>query len=217
MSRVTRSRIVAAAAPVLVVLALAGLGRSAPTRISIVVTLGAGNTGSFRLSGGPTDAGRVVATRRVSSRRLVTRETLTSAKGTLVLSSSQACAKRAGTWNVVSGSGVYTGASGRGTTTGRIGCSRPFKPTSVVHTGALVVPPPPLATSGTYRGWTSQDREVSFEVTPDGRALVNLLFGGYGADCEQQQGLRHVEWSAVDLKVPGPVAIAEDRTFALQV
>jgi hypothetical protein len=46
---------------------------------------------------------------------------------------------------------------------------------------------------------------------------VNLLFGGYGADCVQQQGLRRVEWSGVDLKVAGPISIAEDRTFTLQV
>ena len=75
------------------------------------------------------------------------------------------------------------------------------------------MPPPPLATPGTYRGWTTQEREVSFEVTADGRSLVNLLFGGYGADCVQQQGLRRVEWSGVDMKVAGPVPIAEDGTF----
>ena len=78
------------------------------------------------------------------------------------------------------------------------------------------MPPPPLATPGTYRGWTTQEREVSFEVTADGRSLVNLLFGGYGADCVQQQGLRRVEWSGVDMKVAGPVPIAEDSTFAIE-
>jgi hypothetical protein len=61
---VTRSRIVAAAVAVLVLLALAGLGRAAPAQVSIVVTLGAGKMGSFRMTGSPTDAGRAVATRR---------------------------------------------------------------------------------------------------------------------------------------------------------
>jgi hypothetical protein len=214
---VTRSRIIAAAVAVLVLLALAGLGRAAPAQVSIVVTLGAGKMGSFRMTGSPTDAGRAVATRRVTRGRLVTKETLTSSRGTLVLESTQACVRATGTWKVVSGGGAYAGTRGSGTTRGRIGCTRPFKPTSVAHTGALVVPPPPLATAGMYRGWTNQEREVSFEVTPEGRSLVNLLFGGYGADCEQQQGLRRVEWSGVDLRLPGPVTIAEDRTFALQV
>jgi hypothetical protein len=33
----------------------------------------------------------------------------------------------------------------------------------------------------------------------------------------QQQGLRRVEWSGVDVNVPGPVTIAEDRTFTLDL
>jgi hypothetical protein len=194
----------------------AGPGEAASARVSITVTLGAGKGGTFRMAGGPVDAGRVVATRQVSSRRLNTRLTLTGAKGTLVLSSSQACVKRAGTWKVVSGSAAYARATGGGTTTGRIACNRPFKPTTVVHAGSLTVPPPPLATPGTYRGWTTQEREVSFDVTPDGRSLVNVLIGGYGADCVQQQGLRRVEWSEVDMKVAGPVPIAEDGTVLIE-
>jgi hypothetical protein len=194
----------------------AGPGEAASARVSITVTLGAGKSGTFRMTGGPVDAGRVVATRQVNGRRLNTRQTLASAKGTLVLSSSQACARRAGTWKVVSGSGIYVGATGGGTTAGRIGCNRPFKPTSVVHAGSLTVPPPPLATPGTYRGWTTQDKEVSFDVTPDGRSFVNVLIGGYGADCVQQQGLRRVEWSGVDMKVAGPVPIGEHGTFVIE-
>jgi hypothetical protein len=213
---VTRSRIVALAVVVLVLAAFAGLGRAAAARVSITVSLGAGKSGAFRMTGGPVDAGRVVATRQVSGRRLLTRQTLTSAKGTLVLSSSQACTRRAGTWKVVSGSGIYARATGGGTSAGRIGCNRPFKPTTVVHAGSLTVPPPPLATPGTYRGWTTQEREVSFDVTSNGRALVNVLIGGYGADCVQQQGLRRVEWSAVDIEVAGPVPIAEDSTFVIE-
>lgn len=201
----------------LIALVVAGLGRASPARVSITVTLGAGKNGSFTMTGGPVDAGRVVATRRVSGGRLVTRQTLTGAKGALVLASAQACARGTGTWKVLSGTGGYKGASGGGTTSGRIGCSRPFVRTTVVHTGSLIVPPPPLATAGTYRGWTSQDKEVSFDVTPDGRSLVNILIGGYGADCVQQQGLRRVEWFGVDVTVAGPVPIAEDRTFVLEL
>jgi hypothetical protein len=214
---VTSSRTVGVLVAFVVLGSVAGLGRAAPARVSIAVALGAGTGGTFRITGGPVDAGRVFATRQVSRGRLLTRQALRSSKGTLVLSSSQACTRTAGTWKVVAGSGAYAGAGGGGTTRGRIGCRRPFKPTSVVHTGSLVVPPPPLATAGTYRGWTSQDREVSFDVTPDGRALVNLLFGGYGADCVQQQGLRRVEWSGVDHRVAGPVPIAEDRTFSIEL
>jgi hypothetical protein len=214
---VTRSRTVGVVLALVVLTAVAGLGRAAPARVSIAVTLGAGTSGNFRMTGGPVDAGRVIATRRVSGGRLVTKQTLRGSTGTLVVTATQACARTTGTWKVASGGGAYAGASGGGTTRGRVGCSRPFKVTTVVHTGSLVVPPPPLAASGLYRGWTTQDREVSFDVTPDGRALVNLLFGGYGADCLQQQGLRRVEWSGVDHRVAGPVPIAEDRTFALEL
>jgi hypothetical protein len=214
---VTRPRVVAALLVLVALAAIAGLAWAAPARVSIVVALEPMGAGTFRVTGAPADAGRVVARRGVVGGRLRTTQTLRGAKGTLVLSSSQACARRTGTWKVVSGSGAYAGASGGGTTSGRIACRRPFKPTTVVHAGSLTVPPPPLATVGTYRGWTKQDREISFEVTPDGRALVNILLGGYGADCVQQQGLRRVEWSGVDIKVAGPVPIAEDRTFALEL
>ena len=213
----SRSRAVAAVLALVVLAAVAGLGHAAPARVSISVTLGAGPNGSFRMTGGPVDSGRVVATRRVSRGRLLTTQTLRGARGALVLSSAQGCARRSGTWRVLSGTGAYARATGGGTTSGRVGCTRPFKPTTVVHSGSLVVPPPPLAAAGTYRGWTTQDKEVSFDVTPDGRALVNMLLGGYGADCVQQQGLRRVEWSGVDLTVAGPVPITDDRTFTVEL
>jgi hypothetical protein len=214
---VTRSRIVAAAVAVLVLLALAGLGRAARAQVSIVVTLGAGKMGSFRMTGRPTDAGRAVATRRVTRGRLVTKETLTSTRGTLVLESTQACVRATGTWKVVSGGGAYAGTRGSGTTRGRIGCTRPYKPTSIAHTGALVVPPPPLATAGTYRGWTTQDEEVSFDVTSGGRSLVNVLIGAYRYECVSQSGLRTSIGSDVDRTVAGPVRIADDSTFVVEI
>ena len=92
----------------------AGPGEAASARVSITVTLGAGKSGTFRMTGGPVDAGRVVATRQVNGRRLITRQTLASAKGTLVLSSAQGCSRRTGTWKVVSGSGIYARATGGG-------------------------------------------------------------------------------------------------------
>jgi hypothetical protein len=201
----------------LVVLANASApGQAAAARVSIAVTLGAGKNGTFRMTGSPTDAGRVVAARRVSGGRLLTTQTLSSARGKLLLSSSQACARRTGTWRVVSGTGVYAGATGGGTTSGRIGCGRPFKRTTVVHAGSLLVPPPPLASPGVYGGRTAQGYVIQLEVAPNGRSVSNVLLGGYQYDCVSESGLRTSVTSEFDVTASGPFAIGEDRSFRVE-
>jgi hypothetical protein len=202
---------------VALVAVVAGLGEAASGPVAISVKLDSAGKGTFRMTGTATDAGRVVVARRTAGGRLVVRQTLTGAKGTLVVSSTQRCTRSTGTWQVLSGTDAYARASGGGTTTGRIVCTRPWRASTVVHRGSLAVPPPPLAAAGSYRGWTSQGKEVSFDVAPDGRTLVNLLFGGYTADCVNQNGLRMAESSGVDQKVAGPVPIVDDRTFALEL
>lgn len=115
-----------------------GGGSASP--VTLTVRLGAGGKGTFRMTGGPTDSGRVVAPRTVVGGRLQITLRLTGAFGLLVISTSQACARPSGTWKVVSGTRAYASASGSGSTRGRIGCTRPWKPSTVVLAGRLSAP-----------------------------------------------------------------------------
>jgi len=182
----------------------------------VTVQLDAGGRGTFMLRGGLVDSGAASARRAVVGGRLHATIRLTGAKGVLVTTSSQPCARTTGTWRIVSGTLAYAGASGRGTTTGRVGCRRPFSAVTVVHRGTVDLPPPVLAQPGAWGGWTAQGHALTFTVLPGGRQIANLLLGGYRYDCVRSDGFRSTEGSEVDRVFPGPFAIGDDRTFSVK-
>jgi len=126
-------------------------------RVTITVRLGASGKGTFKVTGGFADSGRVAARRSIAGGRLRLTQTLTGADGALVISSSHGCGRASGKWSVVSSTRSYGGAAGGGVAAGRIACTRPWKPATVVYTGSLTVPPPALATPGSYAGFTRED------------------------------------------------------------
>lgn len=191
------------------------LDAASAARVTITVRLGASGIGTFRMTGGFSDRGRAVAKRTVARGRLRMTQTMTGASGTLVLSSSHACTRSSGTWSVVSGTRSYGGASGGGAATGRIGCTRPWKPSTVVYTGSLTVPPPPLATPGLYAGFTAQDNGIAFEVAASGRAVVNLVVDAYTYKCVSESGFTITVFGG-DQTAAGPIPIADDRTLDVQ-
>lgn len=115
-----------------------GVGSATP--VTITAKLGASGKGTFTLRGGPTDSGRAVVSRKVAGGRLRTTQRLTGAFGTLVISTSQACARPTGTWKAVSGTRSYADARGGGRTRDRVGCKPPWKSATVVLTGTLTAP-----------------------------------------------------------------------------
>ena len=206
-----------AAPPALGVVGGATLDTEPAARVTLTVRLGAAGKGTFRMTGAFTDSGSVVAKRSVARGRLRMTQTMTGANGTLVISSSHACTRSSGTWSAVSGTRTYASASGGGVVVnGRIRCLRPWKPSTAVYTGALTVPPPALATPGTYAGFTPQDQGIAFEVAPSGRAVVNLVVDGYTYECVSESGFRQ-SLSKIDQTAGGPFPIANDGTFVVQL
>lgn len=205
-----------AAAPAIGAARGVSLDHAAAARVTINIRLGAGRTGTFRMTGGFSDSGRIVAKRNIAGGRLRLTQTMTGTNGTLVISSSHACARATGQWKVVSGGGSYRGASGGGTASGRIGCKRPWKASTVAYTGSLTTPPPALAAAGAYGGWTPQDEWIEFEIAPSGRSVLNLAVSGFSWECVSASGFREKLSSKRD-RMAGPFPIAEDRTFAIQM
>lgn len=205
-----------AAAPAAGASGAVALDAAAAARVTISVRLGASGKGRFSLTGGFTDSGRVSAKRSRAGGRLRLTQTMTGADGTLVISSSHACARASGKWSVVSGTRSYRGASGGGAVTGRIGCARPWQPSALVYTGSLTVPPPPLAPPGLYSGFTTQDNGIAFEVAPSGRAVVNLEVDAYSFKCVSPSGFSLTVFRD-DHEAAGPFPIADDRTLVVQL
>ena len=108
--------------------------------VTISVALRAGAGGTFAMTRGLSDSGRVRATRTIARRRLTTRQTLVGTYGTLLISSAQACGSLRGTWKVVSGTGAYAAATGGGTFRGRAACGSRAKQSTAVLTGTLEAP-----------------------------------------------------------------------------
>jgi hypothetical protein len=188
---------------------------TAPAAVTIAVRLDARGRGTFTITGAVRDSGRAVARRTVAAGRISTTQTLTGRDGRLVITSARACTRTTGTWKVVSGVAAYAAATGGGASSEPTGCARPSKAWRAVFRGILDVPPPPLATPGGYRGWTVQDKEISFEVTRDGRSLAGILIGPYRYECVRSDGLKMPASSGTDRIVPGPVPIADDGTFVV--
>jgi hypothetical protein len=189
----------------------------APAAVTIAVRLDPRGRGTFTITGAASDSGRAVARRTVAAGRIRTTQTLTGRGGRLVITSARACTRTTGTWKVVSGVAAYAAATGGGASSEPTGCARPTKASRATYRGVLVVPPPPLATPGGYRGWTVQDKEISFEVTRDGRSLTGILIGPYRYECVRSDGLKMPASSGTDRIVSGPVPIAEDGTFVVEV
>lgn len=186
--------------------------------VTITVRLRDAWTGTFRMTGAASDRGQVRATRTTVVRGMLRMtQRLTGASGALVISSSHACATGKGKWKVVSGTGAYRDAHGGGSTRGRTGCMR-TRTSTVTYTGSIVVPPPPLAVSGLYGGWTPQNEWFQFEVDASGRNVQNVLVGSYKYECvTDEDGYRQPMGASWDLKAAGPFPIAEDRSFVAQV
>ena len=176
-------------------------------------------TGTFRMTGATSDRGQVRVMRTTVARGVLRMtQRLTGAKGALLLSSTLGCASATGRWTVVSGTGAYRDAHGGGSARGRIGCTRPQTATTVTYAGSIAIPPPPLAMSGVYGGWTPQDEWFQFEVDASGRSVQNVLVGSYKYECVTgEDGYRQSLSASWDLRVAGPFPIAEDRSFVAKL
>ncbi len=183
---------------------------------AITVQVDAHGRGTFTARGALADAGRAVVRRAVVSGRLNATETLTGAKGRIVLTTQQRCGASTGTWRVVSGTLDYARLSGRGTTTGRAVCARPLRAAVVVHRGAVDLPPPVLAEPGAWGGKTAQSSVITFSVTPDGRSITSVVASRYSYECVRD-GQRTTQFSPTVSRFTGPFPIAEDRTFSVKL
>ena len=222
------SHVVALPAVFLTAVGLAGLeapagdGRGqrpgvATADATIIVRVDARGRGTFTARGAIADAGRAVVRRAVVSGRLNATETLTGAKGRIVLTAQQPCGSRTGTWRVVSGTLAYATLAGRGTTSGRVACTRPLGAAAFVHRGAVELPPPVLAEPGAWGGKTAQSSVITFTVTPDGRSITSVVASRYRYDCVRSDGQRTTRFSATVSRLTGPFPIAEDRSFGFKV
>lgn len=183
-------------------------------RVRIEIRLASAAKGTFVIGGAISDTGTVKAVQRVASGRLVVTEVLTGKAGTLRLLAVRTCSGGAGTWKVLSGSGAYAGSSGGGAASRGPRCTATRYPVVAVHTGALRTPPPPtpppLAQPGRFAGGTSQREEAVFDVQPGGRSIA--AFGiRYTVRCSPNLSL------GGPLSLPGPYAIADDRSFRFQI
>ena len=190
--------------------------RTAASAVTIMVRVDARGRGTFVLRGALDDGGAASARRAVVNGRLDASVTLAGAKGRIVLTSQQRCGRTSGTWGVVSGTRAYEGLTGRGTTTGPGRCARPLGPAVVRYRGAVELPPLALATPGSYGGRTGQDAAFLFDVTPDGRAIANVLLGQVRYECLRSDGLRMQGTWGNDSTYTGPFPIADDRTFTFR-
>ena len=181
---------------------------------TFTVRLDASGRGTFTARGGLVDAGRAQGRRAVANGRLNATTTLSGAKGRIVLTTQQPCGRGTGSWRVVSGTRAYAGITGNGTFTARAGCARPFERAAVVYRGTVEIPLLALAKPGPWGGSTARDSTLTFTVTPDGRAIADVLIGTYQYECVRSDGLR-MPATSDDRVAAGPFAIAEDRTFSL--
>jgi len=215
---------VALAVLVLAVLGSASLGAvpgaADPTRLSdatITVRFDARGRGTFTARGALADEGRAVVRRSVVNGRLNATETLSGAQGRIVLTLQQPCGARTGTWRVVSGTLAYAKLTGRGVTSGRAACARPLGAATVVHRGAVALPPPVLAEPGAWGGKTAQASVITFIVTPDGRSITSVVASRYRYECVRTDGQRTTQFSATVSRLTGPSPIAEDRSFGFKM
>ncbi len=168
--------------------------------------------GTFRITGAITDAGRLVATRRVSGGRLQLTQTLTGKAGTIRIRATRPCARGPGTWRVLSGSNAYLGLAGGGRATGGPRCASPKFPARATYTGAVRTPPPPaLAQPGRFGGGTSQREEVTLDVQEGGRTLANLRLR-VTTPCEGTPIT-----SQVFFVLAGHQEIAPDKSFSMSL
>jgi hypothetical protein len=190
--------------------------RAAAEPVTLVVRIDARGRGTFTTRGTIADQGRALVRRSVVNGRLNATETLTGAKGTIVLTLQHLCGRNAGTWRVVSGTLAYEKGTGRGATIGVARCARPLGSAVIVHRGAVELPPPPLARPGSWGGRTAQAGVITFTVTPDGRSVTGVLATRYRYECVRSDGQRSVLFSATQNRFAGPFAIGEDRMFSIK-
>ncbi len=180
-----------------------------------MVRVDARGRGTFTTRGAFAYAGRALVRRAVVSGRLNATETLSGAKGQIVLTAQQRCGAGTGTWRVVTGTLAYAGLSGRGTTSGRAVCTRLLGPASLGHRGAVELPPPVLAEPGAWGGKTAQSSVITFTVTPDGRSITSVVATRYSYECVRDSQ-RTTQFSPTVSRFPGSFPIAEDRTFTFK-
>lgn len=184
--------------------------------VTISVRVDARGRGTFTARGAFSDAGRAVVRRAVVNGRLNAAETLTGAKGRIVLTAQQRCGAGSGKWRVVSGTVAYAKLTGRGTTSGRVACTRPFPPVTLVHRGAVELPPPVLAEPGNWGGKSAQASVITFTVVPDGRSLATVVASRYRYECVRSDGQRTTQFSPTVSRYAGPFPIADDRSFSIK-
>lgn len=71
-------------------------------------------------------------------------------------------------------------------------------------------PPPPPAMPGHYEGRSSFNEAFRFDVSPDGKSVVNLVTGQINESCNPPE---HI--SGGNLRAPGPYPIAADGSFSI--
>ena len=74
-------------------------------------------------------------------------------------------------------------------------------------------PPPPPAQAGHYEGKDSQNENFAFDVTADGKNVVNLATGQINTSCTPNIGTT----SGGYLNLPGPYPIAADGSFTISI
>ena len=193
----------------------AGAG-AAPSPASFSIRIDGSGRGTFAVRGAVADTGRALVRRAVANGRLNATATLTGAKGGITLTSQQPCGRVNGTWRVVSGTLAYEKLRGRGIAVGRAACGRPFRAATLTYRGTLELPPPALASPGPWGGSTTQGSALLFEVTPDGRAITNVVVGNYRYECVRSDGLRSQASTGGDSTYAGPFAIGEDKAFTFR-
>ncbi|HEX6725460.1 MAG TPA: hypothetical protein VF073_09495 [Gaiella sp.] len=190
---------------------------SAAADVRISVRVDARGRGSFTIRGALVDGGPAFVRRAVVNGRLNATETLTGARGRIVLTAQQRCGTRTGTWRVVAGTLAYAQLSGHGTTAGLARCTRPPGRATLVHRGAIELPPPVLAQPGAWGGKTAQASVITFTVTPDGRSITSVVASRYRYECLRSDGQRTTQFSPTVSRFAGPFPIAEDRSFSFKV
>ena len=68
----------------------------------------------------------------------------------------------------------------------------------------------PAYRTGSYAGTTSQGKPITFDVSPDGKAVTNVKLG-YDLNCTEVQGFTLTG----TIRIPGPLAINADGTFLI--
>lgn len=154
-------------------------------RVVIAVNLNRLQAGTFRMRGAISDSGPARARREVGGRRVRATLTLDGARGRIKVLVSQVCGRAGSTWTVHSGTREYRGLSGGGKGSGRFSC-RGRAAHRGTYAGTVRTPPPAaIAPPGTFRGTGSNPNlRMTFDVTPDGRAVTNVSFRQLVVRCE---------------------------------